>query len=340
MFRLSKTSIGNCILCILWAIFGIVQLINGGNYGGITFKLLVAVLFLVMAVYGILCDCGTIKPFSGKTKTIFGVAGCAVLVGVFLFNLWNCDVETNVYKIESPKIPKSFDGFRIAQISDLHNAEFDKYNSEILSPVFHSKPDIIVITGDMIDSRNTNVEVAIELAKRAVNIAPTYYINGNHESRLPKEYEELKEGLSKAGVMILENDMVDITRNDEKITLIGLNDPTFDRMGGVSMSGRLSFLIGDNDNYKILLAHKPEFFAAYAGLVDLVFSGHAHGGQFNIPFVGGVIAPGQGFFPEYYQGCYFKNGTEMIVSRGIGNSIIPFRINNKPEIIVAELVSN
>ena len=85
------------------------------------------------------------------------------------------------------------------------------------------------------------------------------------------------------------------------------------------------------------MAHKPEYIEDYAGKVDLVFSGHAHGGQFNIPFVGGVIAPGQGFFPEYYQGSYIKNGTEMIVSRGIGNSIIPFRINNKPEIVIAEL---
>ena len=104
-----------------------------------------------------------------------------------------------------------------------------------------------------------------------------------------------------------------------------------------NVSHQLMSVVPDNDNYKILLAHKPHYFDAYANQVDLVLSGHAHGGQFKIPFIGGVVAPGQGFFPEYYTGSYIKENTEMIVSRGIGNSIIPFRINNKPEIIIAEL---
>ena len=104
-----------------------------------------------------------------------------------------------------------------------------------------------------------------------------------------------------------------------------------------NIAHQLVNVIPDNDNYKLLLAHRPEYFDVYAGNVDLVLSGHAHGGQFRIPFVGGLVAPGQGFFPEYYEGSYIKEDTEMIVSRGIGNSIIPFRINNKPEIAVAEL---
>ena len=232
--------------------------------------------------------------------------------------------------------------FRIVQVSDLHNAEFDKYNSTILAPIFHSEPDIIVITGDMIDSRNTNVDVAISFAQKAVNIAPVYYVNGNHEKRVPEAYEELKQGLTEAGVTILENKSVDITIGDETITLIGINDSTFpmelvDDTMGQNVAYQLANIVPDNDNYKVLLAHRPEYFNAYAGQVDLVLSGHAHGGQFIIPFIGGFVAPGQGLFPEYYKGSYIQENTEMIVSRGVGNSIIPFRINNKPEIVIAEL---
>ena len=194
----------------------------------------------------------------------------------------------------------------------------------------------------MIDSRNTDIDVAISFAQKAVNIAPVYYVNGNHESRVSGEYEKLKQGLTDAGVTILENSSADITIGDEAITLIGINDPTF-RMDIVddtmeqNIAHQLVNVIPDNDNYKVLLAHRPEYFDVYAGKVDLVLSGHAHGGQFRIPFIGGLVAPGQGFFPEYYEGSHIKENTEMIVSRGIGNSIIPFRINNKPEIIVAEL---
>ena len=186
------------------------------------------------------------------------------------------------------------------------------------------------------------MDIALSFANEAVKIAPTYYVNGNHESRVPEEYEKLQKGLVEAGVTILENSSADITIGDETITLIGINDPTF-RMELVddtmeqNIAHQLASVVPDNENYKVLLAHRPEYFDVYAGKVDLVLSGHAHGGQFIIPFVGGFVAPGQGLFPEYYSGSYIKENTEMIVSRGIGNSIIPFRVNNKPELIVAEL---
>ena len=250
----------------------------------------------------------------------------------------------NSYSVKSEKIPESFDGFRIVQVSDLHNAKFDKYNSTILEPIFHSRPDIIVITGDIIDSRNTDVDIAVSFAQKAVNIAPVYYINGNHESRVVEEYEVLKQGLEEAGVIILENETVDIAKGDDSISLIGINDPGFkmklvDDTMEQNISHQLMNVVPHNDNYKILLSHRPHYFDVYADNVDLVLSGHAHGGQFIIPFVGGFVAPGQGFFPKYYQGSYTKRNTEMIVNRGIGNSIIPFRLNNRPEIVVAELTN-
>ena len=280
-----------------------------------------------------------------KTKKKFIVFAAIVAILILLI-IWiaygNTDLEIYKYNVKSEDIPSEFDNFRIVQISDLHNAEFGENNEKLLLMLKQADADIIAITGDMIDSRNTDIDVAISFAQKAVNIAPVYYVNGNHESRVLGEYEKLKQGLTDAGVNILENSSADITIGDEAITLIGINDPTF-RMDIVddtmeqNIAHQLVNVIPDNDNYKVLLAHRPEYFDVYAGKVDLVLSGHAHGGQFRIPFIGGLVAPGQGFSPEYYEGSHIKENTEMIVSRGIGNSIIPFRINNKPEIIVAEL---
>lgn len=278
-----------------------------------------------------------------KKKFIVLAAIVAILILLIIWIAYgNTDLEIYKYNVKSEDIPSEFDNFRIVQISDLHNAEFGENNEKLLLMLKQADADIIAITGDMIDSRNTDIDVAISFAQKAVNIAPVYYVNGNHESRVLGEYEKLKQGLTDAGVTILENSSADITIGDETISLIGINDPTF-RMELVddtmeqNIAHQLVNVIPDNDNYKVLLAHRPEYFDVYAGKVDLVLSGHAHGGQFRIPFIGGLVAPGQGFFPEYYEGSHIKENTEMIVSRGIGNSIIPFRINNKPEIIVAEL---
>ncbi len=276
-----------------------------------------------------------------KNIIVFTVAAVLILLIIWIA-YGNTDLEINKFNIKSENIPAEFDNFRIVQVSDLHNSEFGENNEKLITMLKKADADIIAITGDMIDSRNTNVDVALTFVKEAVKIAPTYYVNGNHESRVPEEYEKLQKGLVEAGVTILENSSADITIGDETITLIGINDPTF-RMELVddtmeqNIAHQLASVILDNANYKVLLAHRPEYFDVYAGKVDLVLSGHAHGGQFIIPFVGGFVAPGQGLFPEYYSGSYIKENTEMIVSRGIGNSIIPFRVNNKPELIVAEL---
>ena len=278
-----------------------------------------------------------------KKKNIIVFTVAAVLILLIIWIAYgNTDLEINKFNIKSENIPAEFDNFRIVQVSDLHNSEFDKNNEKLIEMLKKADADIIAITGDIIDSRRTNVDIALSFANEAVKIAPTYYVNGNHESRVPEEYEKLQKGLVEAGVTILENSSADITIGDETITLIGINDPTF-RMELVddtmeqNIAHQLASVVPDNENYKVLLAHRPEYFDVYAGKVDLVLSGHAHGGQFIIPFVGGFVAPGQGLFPEYYSGSYIKENTEMIVSRGIGNSIIPFRVNNKPELIVAEL---
>lgn len=267
----------------------------------------------------------------------------AILISLTIWIAYsNSNIEINEITVQSVNIPEAFDGLRIAQVSDLHNAEFGQDNEKLVQLLRQTEADIIVITGDIVDSRKTDIEVALSFAEKAVEIASTYYVNGNHESGIP-EYESLKQGLIKRGVTVLENEAAELTIGNETVSLIGVTDPSFpmkfvDDTMEQNISHQLSNVIPDNGNYKILLAHRPEYFKAYAqNDVDLVFSGHAHGGQFILPFVGGVVAPGQGFFPEYYQGIYTENDTNMIVSRGIGNSLFPFRINNNPEIVVAVL---
>ena len=283
------------------------------------------------------------KRLTKKTKIILCMLS-AIIFTLLIWTIWgNTALTVSNIKISSSHIPAAFSGFRIAQVSDLHNAEFGKNNTELLKLLSESKPDIIVITGDLIDANHTDVGIALGFAQESVRIAPTYYVTGNHEAASP-QYDTLKAGLEEAGVIVLEDEAISLERNGETITLLGLGDPDFtvkgDMFGETSamVSTKLRNLIDDESRYTILLSHRPELFETYTdGGIDLVFSGHAHGGQFRLPFIGGLAAPNQGLFPQYDAGLYTDGGTSMVVSRGIGNSIIPFRFNNRPEIVLVEL---
>lgn len=277
-----------------------------------------------------------------KSKTILTLISFLLII-LIGWTLWgNTALEVNKYEIVSDRIPQGFDGFRIVQVSDLHNAEFGEGNSKLLELLSQTEPDIIVLTGDLIDSRNTDIEIALAFAREALKIAPVYYVSGNHEARV-REYEEIKMGLAEAGVIVLENQKVNITREGETITLMGIDDPSFrgDYLFGDAESvarQAIHDLQNESDGYTILLSHRPELFSLYVETeMDLVFSGHAHGGQFRLPLIGGLVAPNQGFFPKYDVGLFSEDNTTMIVSRGVGNSIIPLRFNNRPEIISVEL---
>ena len=278
-----------------------------------------------------------------KKKFTFLAVVVIVLVALVIWIAWgNTALELNAYTISSSKLPQSFVGYRIAHVSDLHNAEMGKDNETLLTMLRDADPDMIAITGDLIDSRNTNVEIALQFAQEAMKIAPCYYVSGNHEARV-NEYEELKNGLISAGVTVLEDVRTEISMEGETITLIGVNDPSYqtDYLFGDSetvMNTKLEELHSEKDGFTVLLSHRPELFDTYADHgIDLVLSGHAHGGQFRLPFIGGLVAPNQGLFPEYDAGIYTENNTNMLVSRGVGNSILPFRINNRPEVILIEL---
>lgn len=161
-------------------------------------------------------------------KKIYMVASIVAFLLLFSSWIWwgNTALELNEYEMISNRIPEDFSGFRIAQISDLHNAQFGEGNERLLSLLAQTDPDIIVITGDLIDSRHTDIEIALEFCESAIEIAPVYYVTGNHEARVT-EYEDLKNGLEENGIMILENEKVQLERDEEYITLMGIHDPSF-----------------------------------------------------------------------------------------------------------------
>lgn len=283
------------------------------------------------------------SKFEEHKKRNILIVSILLLVGVGIWTLWaNTALEVKKYEIKSDRIPQSFDGFRIVQISDLHNTEFGEDNEKLIALLSQTAPDLIVITGDLIDSRHTDIGIALEFARQAIEIAPVYYVSGNHEARVG-EYADLKTGLTETGVIVLENQKEQITREGECITLLGIDDPSFRQdylfgdAGAVARQA-ITGLQNASDGYTILLSHRPELFDLYVDTgMDLVFSGHAHGGQFRLPFIGGLVAPNQGLFPEYDAGQFTEDSTTMIVSRGVGNSIIPIRFNNRPEIVVVTL---
>lgn len=279
-----------------------------------------------------------------QKKRIVALVAAALLVLFVVWMIWgNVALTVTEYSVTNEKIPQSFSGFRIAQVSDLHNAEFGKDNRRLLAQLKKADPDIIVLTGDLIDSQRTNVEIAVDFAHAASEIAPTYYVTGNHENRVLDEYLRLKDGLVSAGVFVLENEKIELAREGDAIALVGLHDPAF--AGAVTVSESEEFVsralseLTKPDSYDVVLAHRPQYYSEYkASHADLVLSGHFHGGQFRLPFIGGLYAPSQGFFPEYDGGIYAEEQTVMVVSRGVGNSSFPIRFNNPPEIVLVELV--
>lgn len=275
-----------------------------------------------------------------KLKIILIVLLIILGIGYYLSPRGRIDVEA--FSMGNAKIPPTFDGYRIVQISDLHNKDWSK-NDKLKNLVKEFEPDIIVITGDLIDSRNPKPEVAYDFIKSIKDISPIYYVTGNHEFYLGAE--EIVNELKTLGVKVLLDEVVDLEKDGEVVKLIGLNDPTF---GGESYMDPAEAIVDHkfsnfnlkDEDYKILLSHRPELFETYVNnKVDLALTGHAHGGQIVLPFVGGLIAPDQGFFPKYRDGQYDKDETSMIVSRGLGDSILPVRINNNYHLVLVELKS-
>lgn len=252
------------------------------------------------------------------------------------FCYWqNNGLMVTEYTFSSEKVPQELDGYRIVQISDLHNKRFGAKNKKLLEIIKNQEPDIIVVTGDLIDSNHTNIEAAVEFMEAAVTIAPVYYITGNHEEFVEPEIKnQLLEQIEQAGTVILDDKSILLESGESSFRLIGLADKSL-------LSDKLIQMTKELDTQQelvVLLAHEPQYINSYSSTnVDLVLSGHAHGGQFRLPFVGGLVAPDQGLFPKYTEGVHKVENTTMIISRGLGNSIVPLRLFNRPEVVFVEL---
>lgn len=266
------------------------------------------------------------------------ITGILVLL-VIVFLYWQDNViSTTKLTIKNTKVPDAFKGYKILQISDLHNKDFGE---QLAKKSQELAPDIIVLTGDLVDSRRTNIQTALNQVEKLVDLAPIYYVNGNHEARIDS-YQDLVAGLKELKVTVLENEKLTLVKDTATIDLIGLNDRKFfpSENSGEQKEQMVETLqqLVSSEGFQILLAHRPELIEDYAkSRVDLVFSGHAHGGQARLPFIGGLYAPEQGFLPEYTAGKYTSDATSMVVSRGLGNSLFPFRVFNRPELVLITL---
>lgn len=284
-----------------------------------------------------------------KKKTRRWIAAIAAAAALSLLGwalVWgNTALVTANVLVCSNGIPEAFDAYKIVQISDLHDAQIGENNEKLIAMTAETEPDCIVLTGDFVDSSRFHPERSLSVAESLVKIAPVYYVSGNHEAILPDEdYQALTDGLRGLGVCVLEDESAELTRDGQSIRLIGLTDIGF-HPGTLeekkdALRTALSALLPE-DEFSVTLAHRPELMDVYTECgAPLVLSGHAHGGQIRLPGIGGLIAPGQGLFPKYTEGKYEENGTTLVVSRGIGNSVLPLRVNDRPQIVVVQLACN
>lgn len=260
------------------------------------------------------------------------------------FMIWQTTgLELNIISYQSDRLPQIFNGFKILQISDLHNNEYGHKQKKLLKITEEAKPDMIAITGDFID-RN-DVEHAVDYARGAVQIAPVFYVPGNHEAKHREGYKKLKKELVALGVVILEDDSVTLTRADSKIRVIGMLDPEFferdDSQKTKEVFAQRLTSSKQDELFSILLSHRPELMEAYcSNQIDLAFSGHAHGGLIRLPAIGALFAIDQDIFPKYTKGLYQEGNTAMVVSGGAGNGLSSFfRLFNRPEVVLTTLYS-
>lgn len=268
------------------------------------------------------------------------VAVLLILLGI---NIWySANVLTvNTYNIKTEKLNNKV---KFVLISDLHNKEFGENNIDLVNLIKEQSPEFIAVDGDMVNDTADTREAVTRLLPQLCDIAPVYYVLGNHEKSYP-QYDELIDEIKESNTTFLDNEMVSFTtKNGETITIGGLSDypyyeyeaPEYDNPARHFLD---SFIEQEKDNYSILLSHQPEtyFWGLKDKNIDLMLCGHTHGGLIRLPFVGGLIAPNQEFLPEYDMG-YFNSGTvEMIITSGLGNSIGIPRIGNPPEICVIEI---
>lgn len=268
--------------------------------------------------------------------SVLTVAVVTIIYGLYCSNT----LEIKNYSISTDKLNSQI---RFVFISDLHCREYGEKNSELVSKIKEQNPDFIAVGGDMVNKYSADDHVMRELLPQLAEIAPTYCVLGNHELALKYEID-FKNDIDSTGAKLLDNEMVTLEINGEKILLGGMSDfpyyefnaPDFDTPERYFWD---DFKESSKNCCSILLHHQPEYLESIMqdSNVDLVMCGHTHGGAIQIPFVGGVFAPNQGFFPKYDKGEFDLYDTKMIISAGLGDAYPILRVNNCPEISVVEI---
>ena len=265
-----------------------------------------------------------------KSQNRFIIAlSCLLLLFIFLsFGFYN-GLEVTSYTYQDENLPEAFDGYKIVQISDLHSAVFGHKQEDIIHEITKLQPDLIFLTGDIIDSNPDSVKAAIDLIYGIYEIAPIYAVSGNHENDNLNYKNLLDQTYLKCNVTILDNKSTTLTLNSDTITITGYTD-------GYSLNG---LPVADSNHFNILLYHYANHFDYVAAKnYNLVISGHAHGGIVRIPLIGGLIANDGTLFPKYDAGIYTSDSSTMILSRGLGDTDIP-RFFNRPELVFITLVN-
>ena len=259
----------------------------------------------------------TLKPKFAVTVPLLMVLEL-VICGFCLFQ--NYHLTTSTYDVDLGLS----DDVKIVQVSDLHNQFFGINQSVLLKNIEACDPDIIVVTGDIVDSTHTSYSIAMDFIEGAVKIAPVYYVTGNHENRLQGDkLDKFYDDMRASGVIFLDDTYADMG----EYTLAGIADSSLE-----SFDAYPAFT---DEKPVVMLAHEPDYVSLYQSLgADLVLTGHVHGGQIIIPGKGGLLSPDFTFFPELYEGMHSYGSMTLIVSRGLGNSVAPVRINNFPELVV------
>lgn len=284
---------------------------------------------------------------AGKEKKRWPVILLSLAVAVILYILISLWISANYLVVRSFETePGSGGEIRAVVISDLHDHTFGDGNWKLAEKIREQAPDLILMDGDMLNAASADAHVPLKLIRQLKDTAPIYYALGNHELEyMAAGHPELEEELEAAGAIVLDKEYTDIEINGIQIRLGGMYDYAFGLNGNndalAAPEDTLTFLqdFQDTDRTKIMLAHRPDSFifgdASKVWDVDLVISGHNHGGQVVIPFLGGLFGGDQGWFPKYVHGIYEKDGMQIFETAGLGSDRqkLP-RFNNPPEIAV------
>ena len=276
----------------------------------------------------------------------------AVLIAALVLLAWcllgsQYALEVTNYVLSSPKLTAPI---CVVQLTDLHNSEFGENNERLVRMVARQHPDLILMTGDMLNGREDETEIAVNLVRRLTEVAPVYFSYGNHEVTHERTFtRDLTALFEEAGATVLDRTYEDVTVNGQTIRLGGIYGyclPEKYLRTGEAKRLECEFLkeFQDTESYTLLLTHLPTCWIRNDNLdiwqIDCVFSGHEHGGQIRLPLIGGLYAPDQGFFPGRSSGIYTSQDGRrvMVLSRGLGSGVGVPRFNNVPEIVVADIL--